>query len=523
MEYAFKKARRHKTLKPYVIEFEEHLDKNLAQLRTELLFHTYKPRPLETFILRDPKTRKISKSDFRDRVIHHALCNIIEPLFDKKFIYDSYANRLGKGSINAIKRFEHFARKTSKNNTRDCFVLKADIKHYFDNVDHEVLISILQRKVKDDRILWLIRTILNNHKSTIPGKGMPLGNLTSQFFANVYLNELDQYIKHDLKAKYYSRYVDDFVILDTSQSILQSQKKSVDDFLKMQLLLELHPEKSKVITLENGVSFLGFRIFFYHKLLRKKNLLKFEKKFNKMTQDYKKDKLPRESAVEKFEGWLTYASHANTYKYRRHITRQFNKSFPLEETTIKLTSKKEENLNKKITISTNEFTVQKTLQLLRKGKTAKDIATLRGIKEGTVWSHFANLIEYNQCKPKAVLPKETIQKIQAHIHSENDNLKDIHKGLNDPRITMDEINCVLANIKLHNKQRSLPELITWFQHIKCKRMCKQEQRQSCEEKFQKFITTNPTLQFRKKEFLDFFHNHLRICILPEKKKKHFRS
>src|SRR3989338_3361045 len=140
----------HITLKPYVIEFEHHLKLNLVRLRNELLLHTYKPRPLETFIIRDPKTRKISKSDFRDRVVHHALCNVIEPLFEKKFIFDNYANRISKGAFKAIERFDYFKRKVSKNNTKVAYILKADIKHYFDTVDHAILMSIIKRSIKDE-------------------------------------------------------------------------------------------------------------------------------------------------------------------------------------------------------------------------------------------------------------------------------------------------------------------------------------------------------------------------------------
>ena len=138
LDLAFRKARKRKTLKHYVIEFELNLKENLENLRTELLFHSYTPKPLETFIIRDLKTRKISKSDFKDRVVHHALCNIIEPIFQKLFIYDSFANQIGKGTLKALERFDYFKRKVSKNNTREIFILKADVRHYFDEVDHNV-------------------------------------------------------------------------------------------------------------------------------------------------------------------------------------------------------------------------------------------------------------------------------------------------------------------------------------------------------------------------------------------------
>ena len=164
LELAFRKARKRKTLKNYVIEFEKNLMQNLLELKNELLFHTYKPKPLKTFIVRDPKTRKISKTHFRDRVIHHALCSIIEPIFEKSFIYDSYANRINKGGLKAIGRFDFFKRKVSKNNIRNCFILKADIKKYFETVSHKILLKIIRGKINDERIIWLIKTILQNRK-----------------------------------------------------------------------------------------------------------------------------------------------------------------------------------------------------------------------------------------------------------------------------------------------------------------------------------------------------------------------
>ncbi|MEK6974413.1 MAG: reverse transcriptase domain-containing protein [Nanoarchaeota archaeon] len=250
---AYKKARKNKTTKPYVIEFEKNLKENLEQLRLELLFHSYKPMPLETFILRDPKTRKISKSDFRDRIVHHALVNIIEPIFDKGFIYDSYANRKFKGSLKALERYDVFKKEISKQNNIKFYVLKADVKHYFETVDHEILIKIIKKKIRDKKVIWLIKQIINNFDSKAKGIGMPLGNLTSQFFANVYLNELDKFIKHKLKARYYIRYVDDFIVLHNNKVILEDYKNQIDEFLGI-IKLELHPDKSKVVYCDGGAS-----------------------------------------------------------------------------------------------------------------------------------------------------------------------------------------------------------------------------------------------------------------------------
>ncbi len=335
---AFERARKHKTTKDYVLDFSKNLKENLSDLRNELVFYTYQPRPLETFILRDPKTRKISKSDFRDRIIHHALCNIIEPFFESIFIFDSYANRIGKGTLKAIERFDIFKRKVSQNYTKDAFVLKADIRHYFETVDHKILKSLIRKRIEDERVLWLINKILSNYKTKIKDKGMPLGNLTSQFFANVYLNELDQYAKHTLKAKYYIRYVDDFVILDRSKKKLYRFKKDIDSFLKEKLKLELHPDKSRIIPLMNGTEFLGMRIFPHHRLLRKKNLRKFKNKLNAMIREYRVGEMNYEEFYEFLEGWIAYAKNANTYNLRGKVLKD------LEQILSKETSKKEVNI-----------------------------------------------------------------------------------------------------------------------------------------------------------------------------------
>ena len=194
---AWKKARKRKTKKQYVKDFEENIAYNLKVLHDELKNQTYTPKPLQTFILRDPKTRKISKSEFRDRVVHHAIVNVLEPIFDKIFIYDSCANRKGKGNLFAIKRFELFKGKITNNLKLEAFCLKADIKHYFEEINHKILINAIRRKIKDNRVIWLIKRILEfgerRGKITyyLDRKGIPLGNLTSQFFANIYLHEID--------------------------------------------------------------------------------------------------------------------------------------------------------------------------------------------------------------------------------------------------------------------------------------------------------------------------------------------
>ncbi len=344
LEVAFRKARKGKTLKDYVINFESELEKNITQLKEELETLTYSPAPLTTFLVRDPKTRKISASHFRDRVVHHALCNIIEPILEKEFIHDSFANQKGKGTHMAIKRYERFLRRVSFNRKYEAmsgvgqrklfndggsagYALKADISHYFDTVDHETLLHIIQRKIKDVKVLWLVKTILANHKTEAQGKGMPIGNLTSQFFANVYLNELDRFVKHGLRAKYYIRYVDDFVILHRDRTVLKKWKEEIGDFLRHELKIQLHKEKTRIIPLKRGITLLGFRVFRHYRLLKRSNARRIWKRLDRMRNRYDAGEITREKVRQSFEGWLAYAKFANTYDLRERVLARFEELF----------------------------------------------------------------------------------------------------------------------------------------------------------------------------------------------------
>jgi retron-type reverse transcriptase len=330
---AYLKARKNKSKKRYVIEFEKNLMNNIKSLRTELLFHYYTPRPLKTFILRDPKTRKISKSHFRDRVIHHAIINILEPIYDKTFIYDSYASRKNKGAQKAVKRLIKFQNKVTKNGKSvflkkikgkelkliKGYCFKADIKHYFQEMNHNVLVKILKRKIKDNRVIWLIVRILKNFPSKVgePEKGIPLGNYTSQFFANLYLNELDYFIKHKLEAKYYIRYVDDFVILHGCENTLREHKNKIQEFLLNELKIELHPDKSRIGPLYSGTDFLGFRIFQKYILLRRRNIRKIKSKIKKIKNS--------DELMDCVEGFLAYSNFANCHKLKYELIKNLDR------------------------------------------------------------------------------------------------------------------------------------------------------------------------------------------------------
>ncbi len=325
---AFKKARKGKCKKDYVINFEYDLDRNIRLLQKELKLKRYKPYKLKKFIIRDPKTRTIHASIFRDRIVHHAIINLIQPIYEKRFIYDSFASRKFKGTHIAVKRFECFVKKVSSNgrkikkpfnnNSIKGYFFKADVKHYFDTIDHKILIDILRKKIKDEDFIGLIKMVLENFETPIKGKGLPLGNYTSQFFANVYLNNLDYFIKHRLQAKYYIRYVDDFVILHKEKKALLEFRNKIEKYLK-NLKLELHPDKSEIHALRNGITFLGYRIFYHYKLLKKRNISYFLKRLERKVNLYRCGLIERENLESFLQGWFGYSKFANTYKLRQKI------------------------------------------------------------------------------------------------------------------------------------------------------------------------------------------------------------
>jgi RNA-directed DNA polymerase len=197
-------------------------------------------------------------------------------------------------------------------------------------------LTIIKKKLKDKNIIHLTKIILANYHGKNKGKGMPLGNLTSQFFANVYLNGLDQFVKHNLKATYYIRYVDDFVILHKGKSVLEQYKKEVSNFLRNNLSIELHPTKSKIIPLNNGVDFVGFRIFYHHKLLRKTNQKRLKNKPSLLKKQFDRKIITYDSVHDVMLGSFAYAKHANTYNLRKAIIKQLEILFPNEVTTTEI-------------------------------------------------------------------------------------------------------------------------------------------------------------------------------------------
>ena len=258
-------------------------------------------------------------------------------------------------------------------------------------------------------------------------------------------------MKHYLKSRYYIRYVDDFVIFSNSVSELQQWKEKINGFLKQSLTLELHPDKSKIVQLNQGVTFLGFKIFYHHILIRVSNRRNFERKLKALKILYREGQINREQVVEHLEGWLAFAKHADSYKYRRELLRNFNKHFPIKHKSQIIRTKKIKNFFRKVYSSKTEFSVQKTLLLFRKGFTVAQIAETRSVKEGTVWSHFASLIKQGQLSVWRVLPKKKVIKVMLKMNNSSESLKQIKERVNDKTISYDEIDCVRAYLKLKEK------------------------------------------------------------------------
>jgi RNA-directed DNA polymerase len=261
-----------------LIEFELNLEDHLFKLHYDLKNNNYRHGGYFSFFVQDPKRRHIHKASVRDRVLHHAIVRVIEPIFEKAFIYDSWSCRQDKGTHKAVDRLQDLARKASQNNTRNLWTLKLDIQKFFDSVDHGVLLSILYKKIPDVRTRQLLTDIVESFSP-----GMPLGNLTSQLFANVYMNELDQFIKHELKVKSYLRYSDDFALLHTDEATLRSYIPPVRDFLNSHLKLNLHERKIILGKYRSGIDFLGYVCFPNFRVIRtrtKKRMLRKVKRSN---------------------------------------------------------------------------------------------------------------------------------------------------------------------------------------------------------------------------------------------------
>jgi len=308
---SYQKARRANPNNLATLKFAINLESNLFNLLNELISERYYPGKYRRFMIRDPKLREIWSAPFRDRVVHHAIYNVIEPIFDKTFIYDSYACRKGKGSHHAVERLSKFIQ-----NPDNTFCLKCDISKYFDSVDHRILISLICRKIKDKKVINLICKIIASAGNR---NVIPIGNLTSQLFANIYLNPLDYFVKHTLKVNYYIRYVDDFIILGHNTKELEILRQEIRDFLDRELKLNLHPKKAVIFPVKNGIDFLGFRIYKMHRKIRKSSMLRFKRKFKDLKLRYFKNRINLKDFISHIASYLGHWRWADTYRLRAKI------------------------------------------------------------------------------------------------------------------------------------------------------------------------------------------------------------
>jgi retron-type reverse transcriptase len=303
-----------------VQEFSLCLADNIFSLHRELSNHTWKHGGYQAFKINDPKPRDIHKAKVRDRLLHHAIYRILYPFFDKTFTHDSYSCRNNKGTHKAIEKFRKYFYKVSKNNTKTCWVLKCDIKKFFANIDHKILIKILREYIPDEEIIDLLKSVVESFSV-----GLPLGNLTSQLFVNIYMNKFDQFMKRKLKAKYYIRYADDFVILSENKKELENLITLIKTFIKKELKLELHPSKVSIETFSSGVDFLGMVNFSKHKILRTKTKKRMLKKISKKSEDLKNKKISKKLFNQSLQSYLGILKHCEGWGIEKQIIRIISK------------------------------------------------------------------------------------------------------------------------------------------------------------------------------------------------------
>jgi len=320
LHLAYVKARRGKRYKPEVLQFSANLERELIGLYWELAGHSYRTGEYRRFTVYEPKRREVAALPFRDRIVHHALCNVIEPIFERGFIHDSYACRVGKGTHAAADRLTEFLRQAHRR-WGGCYVLKADVASYFPSVDHGVLMDIIRRKIACPETLGLVEEILDSWNGDVV-HGIPIGNLTSQLFANVYLNELDQFVKHGLRARYYVRYMDDLILLAADKATLWGWQSRIEQFLQEALRLHLN-HKTDIFPEARGVDFVGYRTWRTHRLLRKRSVKQMRRKLKALGAKYAAGEVDVETISAVVASWVGHASHANTYRLRCKVFREF--------------------------------------------------------------------------------------------------------------------------------------------------------------------------------------------------------
>lgn len=324
---ATKNAQKGKRFRPNVLEFNFNLENEIITIQKKLISKTYQPAEYRVFKIIDPKPRQISAAPYRDRVVHHAICNIIAPIFERSYIYDSYANRISFGTHKALRRFTQFTRSSR-------YILQCDISKYFPTIDHEILKQIIRKKIKCPDTLWLIDTIIDHSNLQEPfehyfpnddpllplirRKGLPLGNLTSQFFANIYLNEFDRFVKETLKIKKYLRYVDDFALFSDDRDALENSHQEIQKYLANQRLV-LHPQKTQLSATRLGASFVGFRVLPTQIRVLSKNIRRGRKKIRHICKDVSQGKYDLQHLLNSLQAWRGHLQHGDTWHLQQQL------------------------------------------------------------------------------------------------------------------------------------------------------------------------------------------------------------
>jgi len=296
-----------------VAQFLLHFLDNILLLHEDLKNRKYRHGDYQPFKINDPKPRDIHKAEVRDRLLHHLIYNTLYPYFDRQFIFDSYSCRFGKGTHKAINRFREYGCKVSKNHTKTCWVLKCDIRKFFANIDHVILKNILARHIKCKDILNILDKVIESFNTDGEiNVGLPLGNLTSQIFVNIYMNDFDQFVKRVLKIKHFIRYADDFVILSQDRDYLFELIPKISAFLETQLKLTLRPNKVSIKTFASGIDFLGWVHFPKHRVLRRSTKRRMFANLERMVSKIT------------LTSYLGLLSHGNTRKLCSDIIKRYD-------------------------------------------------------------------------------------------------------------------------------------------------------------------------------------------------------
>lgn len=321
---AWREFRKGKRGKADVQDFELHLEDNIFAIHEELKSGARRQIKYEQFHITDPKPRIINKTSVAERLIHQAIYRVLMPLFDQTFIFDSYSCRKEKGTHKAFERLVKIARCQSKNYSGSCWALKCDVRKFFHSIDHKILIELLSKRIADEKLMGLLKEIIESfavfgrNKNLNNKKGMPLGNLTSQLFANIYMDPLDKFVKHKLKAKYYLRYADDFMFLADKREILSNYLEDIESFLDERLKLLLHPDKIILRKLNWGLDFVGYVAFPNFNLPRKKTVERMFAKLKKI-QETKPEKLN-----ESLQSYFGYLKHINSAKLLKELIGRYS-------------------------------------------------------------------------------------------------------------------------------------------------------------------------------------------------------